>query len=343
MEKSTAKLKVIKAGTELVRTGLIARTWGNVSCRVDKKTFVITPSGRDYLSLTEDEIVEVNIDNLSYHSKIKPSSEKGLHAAVYQLYPNINFVIHTHQENASAISAAGLDFINLSKQYKGLGKKIVCAKYALPGTKLLRKNVIKALTLSDSNVLILKHHGVLCFGEDYESTFETAHQLEAACEDYINERYKSQKQNIFNNIKNESNEINEFNNLCELMKLKEGFIILNRDSDVVQFSHLGTELKPFLDDFAQIVGTRAETVENNKLLINKALDKSSAVFIKDIGAICWGKNENDAYAVKVITSKNCKAYFTAALFRKPKPIKSIECALMRYVYLKKYSTLSYIK
>ncbi|MDF2673982.1 MAG: class aldolase/adducin family protein, partial [Clostridiales bacterium] len=105
MNVNAAKELVVKAGIRLVESGLIARTWGNVSCRIDEYSFVITPSGRDYLSLTADEIVTVKISDCSYSGNIKPSSEKGVHAKVYKLYSEANFVIHTHQENASVISA----------------------------------------------------------------------------------------------------------------------------------------------------------------------------------------------------------------------------------------------
>ena len=44
MDIMEAKQLVIKAGIEVVEYGLIARTWGNISCRVDDKKFVITPS-----------------------------------------------------------------------------------------------------------------------------------------------------------------------------------------------------------------------------------------------------------------------------------------------------------
>ena len=109
MDIMEAKQLVIKAGIEVVEYGLIARTWGNISCRVDDKRFVITPSGRPYETLTPDEIVVVNIDDCSYEGDIKPSSEKGIHAEAYRLRPEVNFVIHTHQMQASVISALGMD------------------------------------------------------------------------------------------------------------------------------------------------------------------------------------------------------------------------------------------
>ena len=72
MDILEAKRIVVEAGKQLVATGLIARTWGNVSCKVSDTQFVITPSGRAYESLTEDDIVLVNMDDLSYDGDIKP-------------------------------------------------------------------------------------------------------------------------------------------------------------------------------------------------------------------------------------------------------------------------------
>ena len=49
-----AKEHVIRAGVKLVETGLIARTWGNISARISDTQFVITPSGLAYETLTPD-------------------------------------------------------------------------------------------------------------------------------------------------------------------------------------------------------------------------------------------------------------------------------------------------
>ena len=82
IEKRTAQELVVKAGLELMESGLIARTWGNVSARISDNVFVITPSGIPYEKLIPDDIVEVTIDELEYDENgLKPSSEKGVHAA----------------------------------------------------------------------------------------------------------------------------------------------------------------------------------------------------------------------------------------------------------------------
>ena len=53
-ELEEAKKLVVAAGKKLVESGLIARTWGNVSARISDTQFVITPSGRAYETLTPE-------------------------------------------------------------------------------------------------------------------------------------------------------------------------------------------------------------------------------------------------------------------------------------------------
>lgn len=194
-----AKETVVKAGKRLVESGLIARTWGNVSCRISDSHFVITPSGRDYISLTPEEIVEVQISDCSYTGDVKPSSEKGVHAEVYKQFPDINFVIHTHQDHASSLSVIGRNSIPVSKDYATLQGEVICADYGLPGTKKLKKGVSNALSISKGKAVIMKHHGALCFHTDYESAFLVATELEEACNRFIQEEYlKSSGKSEFN-------------------------------------------------------------------------------------------------------------------------------------------------
>jgi len=97
---------VIEGGLRLVREGLVARTWGNISLRVDSEHMLITPSGLAYQELEPEDIVLVNYHNSSHEGPVKPSSEKELHCEIYRTRKNIHAVIHTHQMNASTVAAA---------------------------------------------------------------------------------------------------------------------------------------------------------------------------------------------------------------------------------------------
>ena len=201
MDIMQAKETVIRAGHELIAAGLIARTWGNISCRISETQFVITPSGRAYDTLTPEEIVLVNIEDLEYEGEIKPSSEKGIHAACYKLRPEVNFVIHTHQVNASIVSALGMDINNVEgENAQVVGTNLPIASYGLPGTKKLRKGVIDAITRSDAKAAVMAHHGAVCMGVDYDDAFNVAQKVEDICEQYVMDKYTSLTGKVADNL-----------------------------------------------------------------------------------------------------------------------------------------------
>lgn len=192
MKLQDAREDVVQAGKQLVEAGLIARTWGNVGARISGEQFVITPSGRAYETLTPGEIVTVNIEDGSYRGPIKPSSEKGIHAAVYRQREEINFIVHTHQTFASVVSALHRDLeladpADAAVTGSGL---VPCAAYGLPGSKKLRNGVVDALSRSEGKAFLMANHGALCLGETRDEAFRVAARLEQICADYIMRRYQ---------------------------------------------------------------------------------------------------------------------------------------------------------
>lgn len=190
-EIEEAKRIVVEAGKKLVESGLIARTWGNVSARISDTQFVITPSGRAYEDLTPEEIVVVNIDDCSYEGDIKPSSEKGVHAAAYRHHPTVDFVIHTHQRYATIVSTTGMEIRNVYSEYRDvLGPVVPCAEYAMSTTNSLRKKVERCIEMNPSaRAIMMMHHGTLCMGDDYDHAFKLADTLEKCCEKVIMDNY----------------------------------------------------------------------------------------------------------------------------------------------------------
>lgn len=190
-EIEEAKKLVVEAGKKLIEMGLIARTWGNVSARISDTQFVITPSGRAYEDLTPEEIVVVNIEDCSYEGDIKPSSEKGVHAAAYRHHPTVDFVIHTHQKAATIVSITGMNITNVYDEFKGvLGDEVPVADYAMSTTESLRKKVEMCIMMNPgARAIMLMHHGTLCMGDDYDHAFALADSLEKCCEKVIKDNY----------------------------------------------------------------------------------------------------------------------------------------------------------
>jgi L-fuculose-phosphate aldolase len=186
-----AKELVVEAGKKLLETGLIARTWGNVSARISDTQFVITPSGRAYETLTPDDIVVVNIADCSYEGDIKQSSEKGVHADAYRLRPEENFVIHTHQIKASVVGASGMNIESIPEKYTALfGDCVPVADYGMQSTSKLRNAVAKAYEdYPKSKAILMKQHGAVVTGKSFEEAFEVVSELENLCEEKIQKAY----------------------------------------------------------------------------------------------------------------------------------------------------------
>ena len=60
MDEKLGRGQLVQTGRELLEKGLVARTWGNISCRLDDESFLITPSGLDYMKTTDEDIVIYN-------------------------------------------------------------------------------------------------------------------------------------------------------------------------------------------------------------------------------------------------------------------------------------------
>jgi L-fuculose-phosphate aldolase len=179
-----AKEMVCNSGKQLLRSGLVSGTWGNVSYRVNGEYMVITPSGRAYETLTPEEMVLVNIMDLSYEGNIKPSSESGLHAEIYKGRKEIKAVIHTHSQNVCTVAATHREVPPLlDDMVQIIGPSVKVSDYALSGTEKLTKNVMKAL--AGRNAALLANHGAVCIGRDMQEAFFACEILEKSCRTFM--------------------------------------------------------------------------------------------------------------------------------------------------------------
>ena len=104
------KKQVLLANLALPEQGLVKYTWGNVSAR-DPETglVVIKPSGVPYEDMTEDDMVVLDMDGQVVQGSLRPSSDAPTHLALYQAFPQIGGIVHTHSPEATAWAQAGMD------------------------------------------------------------------------------------------------------------------------------------------------------------------------------------------------------------------------------------------
>lgn len=187
MSEHELRQAVVVCGRELVAAGLVQGTWGNIAVRLDERSMLVTPSGLDYLALTADDIVKVDLATLAYTSARKPSSEKKLHQAVLRARPEVGAVIHTHSPDCSVIAAAGATLPAVTDEMRTLvGDGARTAAHALPSTGKLSKVALAAL--EGRNACLLANHGVLCCGRDLAEAYRVCEVMEEAAGRLIAER-----------------------------------------------------------------------------------------------------------------------------------------------------------
>ena len=322
MDEKLARAQVAETGRLLLKQQLVARTWGNFSRLVDKAHFCITPSGLGYEAMTADDIVLYDLTDDTWSGKRKPSSEKGVHAAAYTLLPDAGFVIHTHQIYASAIGLTGERSLCLSEEERRRLGGVAWAKYGLPGTKKLKNNVADAMA-DGAHTVMMVNHGVLISGVDRDEAVGRAQLLEEIC------RRSCQGQKIG---------IAPGNSAALLAKAHALYptAALCETPEVLALAAKRVPLHAQLDDMAQMIGRviPAASCEETAL---QALETHSAVLLPGVGALVRGDDADDSEALCLLVHKAAVTALHCLACGKRARLGRFDAALMRAVYLTKYS------
>ena len=357
-EREARKL-VVEAGRRLLERGLVARTWGNISARVSDTHFIITPSGMAYDTMTEDHLVLVDGRDGSYQGERKPSSERGIHADAYRLRPEVNFVIHTHQDMASVCSTAGRD---LTADHPLLGGRVPCAAYGLPSSKALRRAAERVVAgYPDSPAFLLRSHGALCLGRDMEDAFAVSAALEEVCARQIQSvldtpslpaRIPDYGESVlegdaFRLMIGERERIFSLGEArlppaaalhAAIYRAGLGKAVLHvRDRDVIAVSASRRTLRPMVDDLAQIAGADIRWAPPVPGRVARALRGRNAVLLPGAGALCVGPDREETEAVSYLLKKGCLARRFADAVPGCRPLNRMDALFQRAFYVTQYA------
>jgi L-ribulose-5-phosphate 4-epimerase len=102
------RAEVLDANLELQRQGLVLYTFGNASgIDRDQGLVVIKPSGVPYDKLQAGDLVITDLTGNRVEGELNPSSDLETHLLLYQAFPTIGGVVHTHSEFATSWAQSG--------------------------------------------------------------------------------------------------------------------------------------------------------------------------------------------------------------------------------------------
>jgi L-ribulose-5-phosphate 4-epimerase len=189
MKIDKLKKLVYKANLDLVKHGLVIFTWGNVSM-IDRKRGVVAikPSGVSYETMTEDDIVLVDLEGNVVEGDKNPSSDTPTHVLLYKEFPEVGGIVHTHSTWATVFAQAQREipcFGTTHADYfygdvpvaRPLNQQEIEGEYE-KNTGIVIADTFKGLNPMHLPGVLVANHGPFAWGSDADNAVHNAVVLE---------------------------------------------------------------------------------------------------------------------------------------------------------------------
>lgn len=177
------KKEIRSVSVEMLKTGLVSGTAGNVSARAEHYV-AITPSAKNYLAMKAEDVMVIDMDGNVVEGTLNPSSEMLMHLEIYRRREDVQAIMHTHSIYASVLAVIHKSLPPIIDELvPKLGGEVRVSKYAMPGTRELANNVTDALEMR-SAALIANHGAVTC-GKTLKEALDSAILLERVSKIYL--------------------------------------------------------------------------------------------------------------------------------------------------------------
>lgn len=180
----TLKQSLIDAGRILADEGQGDLIFGHVSARLpnDAEHFLMKPHQVGMEEITADNLITVNLEGEKVAGDAPRHIEVFIHSEILRVRPDITALVHTHAPNAVAFSALG-------RPLQGVGHEGALFHAGVPVFSETADLIIDqargkavARAMADSDVLIMRNHGIVTAGRNIEEATVLAVFLERACQ-----------------------------------------------------------------------------------------------------------------------------------------------------------------
>jgi L-fuculose-phosphate aldolase len=172
--ESQHRQDICEVGRRLWLRGFVAANDGNVSVRIGEDEVLTTPTGVSKGFMSPEGLVKVDLSGRVIAGDSRPSSELGMHLAIYRQRADVCGVVHAHPPISTGFAAAGeaLEGALVTEVVSTLGR-IPLAQFARPSTEEVAEALGRYLGQYDA--FLLANHGVVTLGPD---VFSAYHRME---------------------------------------------------------------------------------------------------------------------------------------------------------------------
>jgi L-fuculose-phosphate aldolase len=183
MSEQEAKQKLIDGGLILETAGQGDLTRGHISVRVpgNPELFFMKPHSFGFDEITMENIVICNLDGEKVGGGGRRHSEVFIHSEIFKARPEVMSVIHSHPDNAVALSATGRQVLPISQPGSIFSDGV---PYYTDTIELIRTGQMGAgvaKALGSHKAVMMRNHGVAVVGGSIEESVILAIMLDNAC------------------------------------------------------------------------------------------------------------------------------------------------------------------
>jgi L-fuculose-phosphate aldolase len=187
MDRSTAADAIVRAGARLGRRGLIAAGEGNLSCRLDDGSILVSPSGYRKDELRAADLVRVAADGAwnGSGSAPKPTSDLAIHVAVYRARPDVLAIAHAHLPASMGLTLAGERPEPAAlPETAALLRHLPFVPFGEMGSAELAERIAIAFSENPDELpqaVLLERHGAVAVGRDPDNAVDRLELVEVLC------------------------------------------------------------------------------------------------------------------------------------------------------------------
>jgi L-fuculose-phosphate aldolase len=181
LSTSETKEQLLWTAQEMLRSGLVEGTAGNLAARLPDGNAVLTPSSLDYLEMGLDDLVVCDLDGNVVEGVRSPTTEKSLHLSALARYPEIAATMHCHAKYATMFALTRQPIPAVIEEFDVyVGGDVEVAEYRTTGTEELAAEV--ASRLEKKAAVLMANHGLFAVGRTPKDVLHVAQLVERTAE-----------------------------------------------------------------------------------------------------------------------------------------------------------------
>lgn len=172
----------VEAGRRIGSYSLVKCSSGNLSCRVDAEHVLLSATNSWLADITADQVAVCSLEDGTCTNGKTPTVESEFHLGILRDRGEINVVLHFQTPYATAIACGrpqNYNFNILAEIPVYIGTPAI-VDYSKPGSEELAIATIAAA--KKSNMVILRNHGLVTVGADYNQAIQRACFFELVCQ-----------------------------------------------------------------------------------------------------------------------------------------------------------------